>query len=86
MALYLVSGLIMVRSVFRMIEYAQGHNGALIRKEIYVYVLDALLMIVVAVVFAVCHPSALFIEHKVVPAGDESSDTIPMYGKYASVA
>ncbi|KAH7231733.1 RTA1 like protein-domain-containing protein [Fusarium redolens] len=58
--LYLTSALIMVRSVFRMIEYAQGHNGALISKEIYAYMLDALLMIVVAAILTVRHPSAIF--------------------------
>jgi hypothetical protein len=58
--LYLTSALIMVRSVFRMIEYAQGHTGSLISKEIYVYTLDALLMIIVAVIFTVRHPSAIF--------------------------
>ncbi|EXK78281.1 hypothetical protein FOQG_17039 [Fusarium oxysporum f. sp. raphani 54005] len=58
--LYFTSALIMVRSVFRMIEYAQGHNGALISKEVYVYTLDALLMIVVAATFTVRHPSAIF--------------------------
>ncbi|KAH7186143.1 RTA1 like protein-domain-containing protein [Fusarium flagelliforme] len=58
--LYFASALIMVRSVFRMIEYAQGHNGALISKEIYAYMLDALLMIIVATILTVRHPSSIF--------------------------
>ncbi|KAL2881812.1 hypothetical protein SGCOL_002969 [Colletotrichum sp. CLE4] len=57
--LYFSSLLIMVRSIFRMIEYAQGHDGSLIQKEIYVYVLDALLMTVVSIVFSVYHPSSV---------------------------
>ena len=68
--LYVVSMLIMVRSVFRLIEYAQGHNGELLKNEIYVYLLDALLMLVVAGVFAWQHPSALF-----------SPDGLPMADK-----
>ncbi|OAL53739.1 RTA1 like protein, partial [Pyrenochaeta sp. DS3sAY3a] len=54
--LYLASLLIMIRSVFRMIEYAQGNNGALLQKEIYVYLLDATLMMIVAAAFAMYHP------------------------------
>ncbi|ETS86253.1 hypothetical protein PFICI_00081 [Pestalotiopsis fici W106-1] len=55
--LYGTSVLIMVRSVFRMIEYAQGNDGALLQKEAYSYVLDALLMIIVTGCFAWFHPS-----------------------------
>ncbi|KAF3017113.1 hypothetical protein E8E14_009132 [Neopestalotiopsis sp. 37M] len=55
--LYGTSVLIMIRSVFRMIEYAQGNDGALLQKEAYSYVLDALLMIIVAGCFAWFHPS-----------------------------
>lgn len=84
--LYFVSALIMVRSVFRMAEYAQGHNGSLIKKEIYVYVLDALLMIMVTAAFAVYHPSVLFVQHLVRPVREESSDSVPMFGRYASMA
>lgn len=58
--LYLASLLILVRSVFRMVEYAQGHDGALISKEVYVYLLDALLMFTVAAIFTLRHPSQVF--------------------------
>ncbi|GKT62722.1 RTA1 domain-containing protein [Colletotrichum tofieldiae] len=63
--LYFSSFLIMVRSVFRMIEYAQGQDGSLIQKEVYVYVLDALLMAFVSVVFSVYQPSDVLKEHKI---------------------
>jgi hypothetical protein len=79
--LYLTSALIMVRSVFRMIEYAQGHNGALISKEIYAYMLDALLMIVVAAILTVHHPSAIFIYQAMSDLFDHDSgnvDNMPM--------
>lgn len=55
--LYIASLLIMVRSVFRMVEYAQGNDGSLLQTEIYTYVLDALLMVCVAAIFAIYHPS-----------------------------
>lgn len=47
----------MIRSVFRMIEYAQGNDGSLLQKEAYSYILDALLMIIVTACFAFFHPS-----------------------------
>lgn len=81
MVLYFVSLLISVRSVFRMIEYAQGNNGSLIQKEVYVYVLDALLMLAVAAVFAVFHPSTILVEHKILDSGVDFEgvpDSYPM--------
>ncbi|TVY67842.1 Protein RTA1 [Fusarium oxysporum f. sp. cubense] len=87
--LYFTSALIMVRSVFRMIEYAQGHTGSLISKEIYVYTLDALLMIIVAVMFTVRHPSAIFTYQTLSdPLGQDpgSFDNVPMVGQRPYVA
>lgn len=82
--LYFSSMLIMVRSVFRMAEYAQGNDGSLLKKEVYVYVLDALLMLVVAVVFAVYYPSEVL--HDVKLKGPKtdfggSSESYPMVGQ-----
>jgi hypothetical protein len=57
--LYGASTLIMVRSVFRVVEYLQGSDGALLHHEAYLYILDALLMFVVMVVFNVVHPSGV---------------------------
>jgi hypothetical protein len=57
MALYLASGLIVVRSVFRVVEYLQGFDGYLLRHEAYLYIFDALLMFLVMVLFNVIHPS-----------------------------
>jgi len=57
--LYGASTLIMVRSVFRVVEYLQGSDGAFLHHEAYLYVLDALLMFAVMVVFNVIHPSGV---------------------------
>jgi hypothetical protein len=54
--LYGTSSLIMVRSVFRVIEYLQGFNGYLLRHEYYMYIFDALLMFAVMIVFNIFHP------------------------------
>lgn len=58
-ALYLASGLIMIRSVFRVIEYLQGNNGYLLRHEVFLYIFDALLMFIVMALFNWIHPSEI---------------------------
>lgn len=50
--LYGSSGLIMVRSVFRVIEYALGRDGYPLQNEWTLYVFDALLMVLTMAVFA----------------------------------
>ncbi|UPK89378.1 hypothetical protein LCI18_000313 [Fusarium solani-melongenae] len=57
--LYLTSGLILVRSIFRVIEYLQGNDGYLISHEVFLYVFDALLMAAVMVVFLVSYVDGL---------------------------
>lgn len=57
MALFIASLLIMVRSIFRVVEYLQGFDGYLLRHETYLYIFDALLMFLVMVLFNVIHPS-----------------------------
>ncbi|RDW68939.1 RTA1 domain-containing protein [Aspergillus mulundensis] len=59
LALYTVSGLILVRSVFRLVEYIQGNDGYLISHEVFMYVFDAALMFLVMVVMNVWHPSGV---------------------------
>ncbi len=63
-ALYIVSVLILIRSVFRVIEYVQGNAGYLLRHEVFLYVFDAALMFIVMVLLNVCHPGdiALLLE------------------------
>ncbi|EAW10921.1 RTA1 domain-containing protein [Aspergillus clavatus NRRL 1] len=56
-ALYASSILILIRSSFRVVEYIQGSDGTLLRNEVFIYVLDGLLMWFVMVIFIVIHPS-----------------------------
>ncbi|KAI1344238.1 RTA1 like protein-domain-containing protein [Xylariaceae sp. FL0016] len=51
--LYAVSALILVRSIFRVIEYLQGNDGYLISHEVFLYVFDAVLMMSVMVLFLI---------------------------------
>lgn len=57
--LYAVSALIMVRSIFRVIEYLLGSNGYPLTHEWTLYVFDSFLMLLVTVIFFVRYPSAL---------------------------
>jgi hypothetical protein len=56
-ALYASSALILVRSVFRIVEYLQGYYGSLLQTEVYIYMFDAVLMWLVLVIFMIVHPS-----------------------------
>ncbi|KAJ0346633.1 hypothetical protein COL154_008500 [Colletotrichum chrysophilum] len=56
--LYTVSCLIMVRSIFRLIEYLMGGDGYPLQHEWTLYVFDAMLMFLVMVVFGWRFPSA----------------------------
>lgn len=54
--LYISSGLIMIRSVYRVAEYVMGSDGVLMSKEYYLYCLDALPMLLVALSYNYFHP------------------------------
>ncbi len=56
--LYTVSATIMIRNIFRIAEYAGGHDGALLRVEWPIYVFDALLMALTMVIFYWGYPPA----------------------------
>lgn len=58
-SLYIVSILIFVRSIVRMVEYAQGFSGYILSREWYLYIFDALLMWLAMVTLNVIHPSAV---------------------------
>ncbi|KAF6843734.1 Protein RTA1-like protein 2 [Colletotrichum musicola] len=51
--LYITSAIILVRSVFRVVEYLQGNDGYLISHEIFLYIFDAVLMALTMAIFVV---------------------------------
>ncbi|RAQ99142.1 RTA1 like protein [Stemphylium lycopersici] len=57
--LYGTSVLILVRSVFRVAEYAQGNDGFLLRHEAFLYVFDAVLMFIVMLWLNIVHPGEI---------------------------
>jgi hypothetical protein len=58
-AVYSGSLLIFVRSIFRLIKYAQGNDGYLVTHEAYMYIFDGVLMLLNMGVFAWIHPSEI---------------------------
>ncbi|CAN9404379.1 unnamed protein product [Alternaria sp. RS040] len=57
--LYAVSGIITVRNLFRVIEYAMGEDGYLLANEWPIYVFDATLMVVVLIIGSYWYVGAL---------------------------
>lgn len=57
--LYMTSAFVMIRNIFRAIEYAMGNDGYLLSVEWAVYVFDATLMTLTMVAFFVRYPSQL---------------------------
>jgi hypothetical protein len=57
--LYIVSALIMVRSIFRVVEYILGHDGYPLKNEWTLYIFDAVLMFGVVVMVGWRYPEDL---------------------------
>lgn len=56
LSLYIVSALILIRSVVRIVEFAQGYQGYVITHEVFLYLFDALFMFGAVVTMLVIHP------------------------------
>ncbi|OKL55564.1 hypothetical protein UA08_09141 [Talaromyces atroroseus] len=59
--LYIASILILVRSIFRLIEYAQGNSGYLISYEVFMYIFDAALMFLAMLIMNIAHLTNLLV-------------------------
>jgi hypothetical protein len=55
--LYIVSLLILIRSVVRVVEYLQGYTGYIMTHEVYLYVFDATVMFIAVVSMNWIHPA-----------------------------
>ncbi|KAJ1547061.1 hypothetical protein HK405_006671 [Cladochytrium tenue] len=56
LALMFGSACVMIRSVFRVIEFAKGYDGPIATNEIYMYVFDTILMAVALYILNFVHP------------------------------
>jgi hypothetical protein len=59
LGLYVASILILIQSIFRLIEYAQGNDGYLISHEVFMYVFDSTLMLITMIAMSICQPSSV---------------------------
>lgn len=57
--LYAVSALILIRSIFRVVEYAAGDDGYPLTHEWMLYVFDSVLMIISMLVWATWYPGTI---------------------------
>ncbi|KAF9432902.1 hypothetical protein BGZ76_010166 [Entomortierella beljakovae] len=57
--LYFSSIFIIIRSVFRIVEFSQGYDGYLIRHEVYLFVLDAAPLVLAIGIWAIIWPTVL---------------------------
>lgn len=62
-ALYTASVFILIRSIYRVVEFVQGNDGYLISHEVFLYVFDAAMMFLVMIVMNVFHPSVVLQSH-----------------------
>ncbi|RFU35431.1 hypothetical protein B7463_g905, partial [Scytalidium lignicola] len=60
--LYAAGVFIMIRSVFRIVEYVQGNDGYLLEHEAFIYVFDATLMFFTMLLFNILHPSRIIMK------------------------
>lgn len=67
MALYATGALILIRSVFRMIEFGLGYDSVLMKHEAYLLALDGALMFIVAATFVWWHPYKALVGYKDMP-------------------
>ncbi|CRK19837.1 Protein RTA1 like protein [Verticillium longisporum] len=76
--LYVTSAIILVRSVFRVVEYLQGNDGYLISHEIFLYMFDALLMALCMLIFAVWYVGHLEKKQKLKGRRRHGQDDVEM--------
>ncbi|KAK3342570.1 RTA1 like protein-domain-containing protein [Neurospora tetraspora] len=81
-ALYVTSSLILIRSLFRMVEYALGWDSVLMRREVYLLVLDGMLMVIVSTAFLWYHPSRILVGYKQVGMRSVDLEGTTVEGEY----
>jgi len=75
--IYFSSVFIVIRGVYRTIEFAQGHNGFLIHHEVYFYVLDALPLLLAICIYVPMWPGKYVDERE----KDVSTDSFAMQSR-----
>ncbi|XEV01507.1 hypothetical protein FSHL1_006794 [Fusarium sambucinum] len=82
--LYISSLFILVRSAFRVAEYVLGKEGALQADECWLYIFDAALMALVAVLFNAFHPSRVINKEALTGRPTYTVDEYPLHNMEAA--
>ncbi|CAG8221274.1 unnamed protein product [Penicillium salamii] len=69
--LFAVSALIIVRCLYRIVEFCQGNDGYLMNHEAFMYVFDTIPMFIVQVVFHFYHPGKILSPESYCGVGSE---------------
>jgi hypothetical protein len=77
--LLLVSSIIVLRCIFRVIEFAQGHDGTLVSHEIYMYVFDTIPMFLTQSAFHFIHAGDVFEGSEIGFMKHESDVAFPLH-------
>ena len=70
--LYITSTPILIQSIFRVSEFSAWKNGALMKKEVFIYLFDSVLMWSLNVYFDLRHPGDMVRKKKGVWSDDAS--------------
>ncbi|KAJ5538272.1 RTA-like protein [Penicillium frequentans] len=73
--LYTASVLILIRSIFRAIEYITGSTGPLMSTEVYLYVFDAALMFLTMTTFNILTPKSLVTARPTLPDVESANNS-----------
>ena len=57
--LYAASVIILIRSIFRVVLFAENNDSFLMRNEVFLYIFDSVLMLSVMILFNIVHPGAI---------------------------
>ncbi|KAH7002933.1 RTA1 like protein-domain-containing protein [Fusarium venenatum] len=61
-ALYLTSGLFLIRNAVRIVEYKQGGDGPLLSTEAFLYIFDCCFMLAIIIIILILHPGRLIMK------------------------
>jgi hypothetical protein len=79
--LYGASTFIMIRSIYRIADYAAGPDAGIGKSEVYFYVFDGTLMFFTMVLFSVYHPSEIINKDTLSKGGWVGASGLPLDGR-----
>lgn len=60
--------LLLIRAIYRIVEYAQGFDGYLMQHEVFFFVFDSLMMLLTQLCYNVVYPGKILIHKQENPA------------------